>query len=491
MTRFSRNAVVDHREGRVVDAAREVDAGDDRRRVRPASRSTRRRTGQRDATVLVIGPLHPRGRFGYDIKMARTATGSPDADDELVARIPRIVDLDAHVVEPPDTWSSRLPGRFRRRGSAGRAPPGRHAEAQRHGATSRSPAPKGPDVAWWRFEDQLISVKRTHRRGRLPGRRGRAQVGVLRRHAPRVLAAGGPPGRHGPQRRRGPALLPEPTRGSAASSSSWAKDRELGLACVEAYNDWMVDEWCGVERRPAAPAVASSRCGTPSSPPSTSAATRRAACGPSPSASCRPTSTCRASTPATGTRSSTPARRPARSIAHAHRVGHQDAQGVARRARRRARPRSSSATASPAWSTYLFSGVLHRYPEPQGALRRGADRLDPVRARAGRRRVGDPPGLEQLAAALPGAAVDLLLPPGLRAASSRTRSASRCSTRSARTTSSSRPTTRTRTAPGPTAARPRPSSSATSTASHRQDRPGQRHPAARPGHHAMNEPVNQ
>ena len=24
-----------------------------------------------------------------------------------------------------------------------------------------------------------------------------------------------------------------------------AKDRELGLACVQAYNDWMVEEWCG------------------------------------------------------------------------------------------------------------------------------------------------------------------------------------------------------------------------------------------------------
>ena len=22
-------------------------------------------------------------------------------------------------------------------------------------------------------------------------------------------------------------------------------DRELGLACIRAYNDWMIDEWCG------------------------------------------------------------------------------------------------------------------------------------------------------------------------------------------------------------------------------------------------------
>ena len=24
-----------------------------------------------------------------------------------------------------------------------------------------------------------------------------------------------------------------------------AKDKELGLLCVKAYNDWMVEEWCG------------------------------------------------------------------------------------------------------------------------------------------------------------------------------------------------------------------------------------------------------
>ena len=26
---------------------------------------------------------------------------------------------------------------------------------------------------------------------------------------------------------------------------SEAKDKELALACVEAYNDWMIEEWCG------------------------------------------------------------------------------------------------------------------------------------------------------------------------------------------------------------------------------------------------------
>ena len=44
-----------------------------------------------------------------------------------------------------------------------------------------------------------------------------------------------------------PVLRPDLHRGH--------QDRELGLACVRAYNDWMVEEWCGDSRRPADPAV--------------------------------------------------------------------------------------------------------------------------------------------------------------------------------------------------------------------------------------------
>ena len=42
-----------------------------------------------------------------------TASGvRPNVTDEQLARIPLIVDLDAHLVEPPDLWTSRLPSRW-------------------------------------------------------------------------------------------------------------------------------------------------------------------------------------------------------------------------------------------------------------------------------------------------------------------------------------------------------------------------------------------
>ena len=102
MTRFSRNASLDRGEGRVVDGGGEVDSGDQRAQRLPASRSTTTpSTGRREPTVLVIeSPPGASGSFGYDIKMAPGTLPGTVAD--RVARIPPIVDLDDHVVEPPD-----------------------------------------------------------------------------------------------------------------------------------------------------------------------------------------------------------------------------------------------------------------------------------------------------------------------------------------------------------------------------------------------------
>ena len=113
-----------------------------------------------------------------------------------------------------------------------------------------------------------------------------------------------------------------------------AKDQELGLACVKAYNDWMVEEWCG-------------DCGGRLIPLASiplwdvelaaaevrrNARTRRArrVLQRDPAA----TSGCRASTPVTGTRSSRRAQETGHRRLHAHRVVVADAGDVSRRAGR-------------------------------------------------------------------------------------------------------------------------------------------------------------
>ena len=81
-----------------------------------------------------------------------------------------------------------------------------------------------------------------------------------------------------------------------------ARDKELALACVEAFNDWTIEEWCGESAGRLLPL-----CLVPLWDPDAAAreVRRNAArgCHGSRSVNCRRTSDCLRSTPDTGTRS--------------------------------------------------------------------------------------------------------------------------------------------------------------------------------------------
>src|SRR6478752_52791 len=156
--------------------------------------------------------------------------------------IPWIVSLDDHVVEPPDIWTSRLPAKYRDIGPhIVMAPAG--TPILDGGTYREAPGTEGPDVAWWFYEDQQYSVKRL------------------------IAAAGYPPeeitfdGITFDQMRPGcwqpQARLEDMTINHVEASLSFpnyprfcgqiflrGNDKELSKLCVEAYNDWQVDEWC-------------------------------------------------------------------------------------------------------------------------------------------------------------------------------------------------------------------------------------------------------
>jgi predicted TIM-barrel fold metal-dependent hydrolase len=168
------------------------------------------------------------------------------AQDEVVAgagTIPLIVDLDAHVVEPPDVWSSRLPARLRGQGPHIEYLPG-GVPTLKGSSYVESPGLDGPDVAWWCYEDHRASLKRT------------------------IAAAGFTPDEvelrgvtYDEMRpgcwRESDRLADMDVNGVEAQlcfpnyprfcgqQFLWGQDRELAQLCVEAYNDWMVEEWCG------------------------------------------------------------------------------------------------------------------------------------------------------------------------------------------------------------------------------------------------------
>jgi predicted TIM-barrel fold metal-dependent hydrolase len=170
-----------------------------------------------------------------DRARARTATGR--------GRIPAIVDMDAHVVEPPDVWTSRLPARYRDVGPRIQYLPG--GTPKMVGASYiEEPGTDGPDVAWWRYEDHLYSVKRAIAAAGYPADEVTLQGVTFDEMRPGCWR---PADRLRDMDLNGiDAQLCFPNYPRFCGQLFLrGRDKELSLLCVRAYNDWMVDEWCG------------------------------------------------------------------------------------------------------------------------------------------------------------------------------------------------------------------------------------------------------
>ena len=173
-------------------------------------------------------------------EVAPTAAASVDENIEL----PLIISVDDHVVEPAHVWTTWLPVRFR---EAGPRIERRGIGSMRHvggGAYEQTFDPEGPPADCWVFED-LVYIHKRHV----------AAVGYSRDEMtmtpmtydemrPGCYEVG--------------ARISDMTMNHVEKSLCFptfprfcgqtfteAKDRDLGLACVKAYNDWMIEEWCG------------------------------------------------------------------------------------------------------------------------------------------------------------------------------------------------------------------------------------------------------
>lgn len=157
--------------------------------------------------------------------------------------IPKIVSVDDHVIEPPHLWTSWLPARFRERGPhVQRLPAG---ELRIEGARYiERPGTEGPLVDWWCYEDLTMSLKRAVAASGRP--RDEMTMAGTTYDDIRV-------GCYDPAARLQDMDL-NWTEASLAfpnfprfcgQTFAEAKDKDLALACVKAYNDWMVEEWCG------------------------------------------------------------------------------------------------------------------------------------------------------------------------------------------------------------------------------------------------------
>ena len=158
--------------------------------------------------------------------------------------IPKIVSVDDHVVEPPHLWQTWLPEKFK---AAGPRSERRGIGSMRHiggGTYEQTFDESGPQADCWIYED-LVYINKRHV----------AAVGFDRDDMSMspITYDEMRPGCYDPKARledmemnHVEASLCFPTFPRFCGQTfTEAKDRELALACVKAYNDWMVEEWCG------------------------------------------------------------------------------------------------------------------------------------------------------------------------------------------------------------------------------------------------------
>ena len=168
--------------------------------------------------------------------------------------LPRIISVDDHVVEPPHVWQTWLPARHREKGP--RVERARWADF-RHLPGARYENRMDDEGDWgdyWVYEDRIIYVHKKFVAIPLEATPG-GDVSSFDRTTMTMTAVTYDdmrPGCYDAKERKKDfevnwvdGSLPFPTFPRFCGQTFYeADDKELALACVRAYNDWMVEEWC-------------------------------------------------------------------------------------------------------------------------------------------------------------------------------------------------------------------------------------------------------
>jgi predicted TIM-barrel fold metal-dependent hydrolase len=159
-----------------------------------------------------------------------------------VSTRPPIVSLDDHVIEPPDLWQRWLPAKWRDAGP--RVERDNTSVVWIDGNQVFRRGGDGPATDWWVYDDLTWAHQMLNAcAGYTPDEWWMGPIGFDQMR----------PGCFDPKARladmdrnnmRASLCFPTFPR-FAGQLFAERRDKDLALACVRAYNDWMVDEWCG------------------------------------------------------------------------------------------------------------------------------------------------------------------------------------------------------------------------------------------------------
>jgi len=164
-----------------------------------------------------------------------------------MADMPMIISVDDHVVEPPNVWIDRLPKKYHDVGPRiVRAPMGEITFVG--GKLTVVPGSAGFPTDWWYYEDLKRPLLRVDSAAGVP--RDEVTMRGVTYEDMRPGSYEVRPRLEDMDVNHLEASLCFPTFPRFCGQTfTEAQDKELGLLCVKAYNDWMVEEWCGPEAK--------------------------------------------------------------------------------------------------------------------------------------------------------------------------------------------------------------------------------------------------
>ncbi|HEV8298066.1 MAG TPA: amidohydrolase family protein [Acidimicrobiales bacterium] len=158
--------------------------------------------------------------------------------------LPWIISVDDHVVEPPTVWTDRLSASDRERGPRVVRDTCHTSSDPHTQAVKYVKGGDGPMMDWWLYEDLAKPIPKVVACAGIP----------VEEHTVDPIAYDEMrPGCYDPKARLADMDLNRTERSLcfpyvtrfAGQMFLDAKDKDLALRCVQAYNDWMIDEWCG------------------------------------------------------------------------------------------------------------------------------------------------------------------------------------------------------------------------------------------------------
>jgi predicted TIM-barrel fold metal-dependent hydrolase len=157
---------------------------------------------------------------------------------------PLIISVDDHILEPRDLWERELPARLRERGP--RCVREKTRSTFKGGVlTMERDVDDGQWTDVWLFDDLVLGTNRLHAAGGLPVEQHKNIPAIYEDFRPGAYDQTSRLADMDTNHQEVGINYPNTFPRFAGQGFAERGDKELALASLQVYNDWMIEEWCG------------------------------------------------------------------------------------------------------------------------------------------------------------------------------------------------------------------------------------------------------